>query len=83
MCELWQEQQDLSVRMKEVVPLHPRDKAWYQYLLLMMVTNTPFDRGVAYLKDTGSAESATGRLILRAAERALRTSGDTEEEEDE
>ena len=83
MCELWQGQQDLSRRMKQVIPLHPRDKDWHQYLLLMMVTNTPFDRGVTYLKDTGSAEAATGRLLLRAAERALRASGDTEENEDE
>lgn len=83
MCELWQGQQDLSVRMNEAVPLHPRDTAWYHYLLLMLVTKTDFDRGVRYLKDTGSAEAATGRLLLRAAERALRESGDTEEDEEE
>ena len=46
------------------------------YARLVLATETPVERAVAYLSDTGSPESASGRLLLRAAERALRASGD-------
>lgn len=42
------------------------------YARLTLVTKTPEDRATVYLRDTGSPESACGRLLLRAAERALR-----------
>lgn len=51
----------------------------FQYALLAVVTETPYDRALAYLKDTGSPESARGRLLLRAAERSFREQGDGDE----
>jgi hypothetical protein len=46
------------------------------YALVAEVTDTPLDRAIVYLKDTGSPQHALGRLLLRAAERALREAGD-------
>ena len=57
-------------------------KTLHEYALLILATETPIDRAIAYLKDTGSPESATGRLLMRAAERAFRAAGDTEEDEE-
>lgn len=48
------------------------------YALLVLATGTELDRAITYLKDTGSPEKASGRLLLRAAERALRQAGDIE-----
>lgn len=49
------------------------------YALVAEVTDTPLDRAIVYLKDTGSPKHALGRLLIRAAERALRAAGDTVE----
>lgn len=76
MCEIWTYQKEMVERLHEKVAtqhLH----LYYHYALLVLVTNTPFDRAVAYLQDTGSPEAAEGRLLLRAAERSLRQTGDT------
>lgn len=51
------------------------------YALLVLATDTPIDRAITYLKDTGSPLHARGRLLLRAAERALRAAGEVEGEE--
>jgi hypothetical protein len=48
----------------------------WAYALLVLATDTPINRAIAYVKDTGSPEHARGRLLLRAAERALRASGE-------
>jgi hypothetical protein len=46
------------------------------YARLVLATDTPVERAVAYLSDTATPQSASGRLLLRAAERALRAAGD-------
>lgn len=82
MCKLWDNQVDMVGRLHQKVPtahLH----LYYHYALLVMVTNTPFERAVTYLSDTGSPEAAEGRLLLRAAERSLREYGDTPTEENQ
>lgn len=49
----------------------------WDYALLVEVTETPLDRAIVYLRDCdGSPEHATGRLLLRAAERVLRAAGE-------
>lgn len=55
------------------------DQPLLDYALLVFATSTPIDRALTYLKDTGSPVHATGRLLLRAAERALRANGDMPE----
>ncbi len=71
----------LSAQLARVMPgTDPKWHELHEYALLVLATETPIDRAIAYLKDTGSPESATGRLLLRAAERALRESGDTQED---
>jgi hypothetical protein len=86
MCTLRGDAQSLARRLQEqlnFVPAHVKRLAdltpeeWYKYALLILVTDTPRERAVTYLEDTGSPEAATGRLLLRAAERALREDGDT------
>ncbi len=49
----------------------------YEYALLVVVTDTPIDRALAYLEDCGNPESARCRLLLRSAERCFREIGDT------
>ncbi len=84
MCQLWTNQIDLVERLEKVVPLrYMLGQAGYHYALLILVTNTPFERAVAYLNDTGSPKAAEGRLLLRAAERSLREFGDTPDGEKE
>lgn len=54
----------------------------WEYARLVVVLGHPVDRAITYLKDcNGSPEHAKGRLLLRAAERALRDAGDIEEGE--
>jgi hypothetical protein len=53
----------------------------WDYAVLVKATKTPINRAITYLKDTGSPEHARGRLLLRAAERSLRESGDVGGEE--
>ena len=54
---------------------------WWAELLhytnLVLATNTELERAQTYLRDTGSPKAAEGRLLLRAAERSLRQTGDT------
>lgn len=76
MCELFNNQVRVVEELHQQVPtdhLH----WYYHYALLVLVTETPFKRAVAYLRDTGSVGAAEGRLLLRAAERSLREYGDT------
>lgn len=52
------------------------DLLW-EYARLVVVLGHEVDRAIVYLKDCdGSPEHAKGRLLLRAAERALREAGD-------
>ncbi len=82
MCEIFNNQKRVVEGLnKRVAAEHLH--LYYHYALLILVTNTPFERAVAYLKDTGSPEAAEGRLLLRAAERSLREYGDTPEEEED
>lgn len=78
MCDRGKQETALVVELAEQlgVTLPPQMALWYSYARLVLATDTPVDRAVAYLVDTGSPESASGRLLLRAAERALRGSGD-------
>lgn len=46
------------------------------YALLAVVTGIPFERALIYLKDCKTPESARGRLLLRAAERSFKETGD-------
>mgnify|MGYP001583177894 CR=1 FL=1 len=50
----------------------------WEYARLVIATDHDVDRAIVYLKDTRSPVHAKGRLLLRAAERALRTAGDIE-----
>ena len=61
--------------LREHPNLAPRE--WDKYALLVLVTKTDKARAVTYLEDTGDPKAATGRLLLRAAERSLREYGDT------
>lgn len=47
-----------------------------RYARLVLLTETPRHRAAAYLSDTGGVGHATGRLLLRAGERHLRTAGE-------
>lgn len=47
-----------------------------EYALLTVVTNTPRERALTYLKDCKTPESAQGRLLMRAAERSFREVGE-------
>ncbi len=49
------------------------------YVRLVLITETPVKRAVTYLRDTGRPDAAKGRLLLRAAERALRTNGEIDQ----
>lgn len=49
-----------------------------EYALLAVITDVPFERTLAYLKDCKTPESARGRLLLRAAEHSFREMGDQE-----
>ena len=52
-------------------------EALHIYALLVLATDTEYERAVVYLKDCGGSPAhAKGRLLLRAAERALRAAGD-------
>lgn len=84
MCQLGNNQIAMVERLHQEVPIKHLH-LYYHYAVLILVTMTPFDRAVAYLRDTGSPEAAEGRLLLRAAERSLREYGDTPngEKEDE
>ena len=53
----------------------PRCPALQAYALLVVTTATSMGRAITYLEDCGSPEHARGRLLLRAAERALRQAG--------
>lgn len=59
----------------------PEQEGWWGRLLhyasLSLVTDTSLERAQVYLDDTGSPAAAEGRLLLRAAERSLRETGDT------
>lgn len=60
----------------EACPRVPRDPELEAYALVLVATDTQMDRAIAYLEDCGySAVHAKGRLLLRAAERALRHAG--------
>lgn len=75
---------ELSNRMTELVQLFAEAMDWtivpqgaWDYALLVEATSTPLDRAIAYLRDCGrEPEQAKGRLLLRAAERALRRAGE-------
>jgi hypothetical protein len=83
MCDISRRQADITVAL-----VGPLDKftertigpEWFAYALLVLATDTPIDRAITYIKDTGSPGHARGRLLLRAAERSLRESGDTGED---
>ena len=76
MCDLPRQQNNMVVLLAERTDTLKVGPSHYDYARLVLATNTPLDNAAAYLKDTGSPEAATGRLLLRAAERALRKSGD-------
>jgi len=76
MCDLPRQQSNLVVLLAERLDLRTVEPTLYEYAALVLATGTPLDRAVAYLEDTGSPGHATGRLLLRAAERALRAAGD-------
>jgi hypothetical protein len=91
MCNLRGDAQSLARQLQEQLSFllahvkRPADltpEEWYKYALLVLVTDTPRERAVTYLEDTGDPRAATGRLLLRAAERALRKYGDTQEDEE-
>lgn len=51
------------------------------YALIAVVTKTPFNRALVYLKDCEDGpDSAEGRLLLRAAERRFRKTQDAKTE---
>jgi hypothetical protein len=77
-CELEREQTDLFEILRLYLPDNVGELGLWAYALLMLATDTPTDRAITYLKDTGSPQHARGRLLLRAAERALREAGDIE-----
>lgn len=69
---------DLAVLLAEATQLEAVDyKPLWEYALLVIALGHEVDRAIVYLKDCdGSPEHAKGRLLLRAAERALREAGD-------
>lgn len=47
------------------------------YALLAAATDSPFTQVLACLQDCNTPDSAKGRLLMQAAERVLRETGDT------
>jgi len=78
MCDLPRQQSNLVVLLADRLHMLTVEPTLYDYAALVLATGTPFDRARTYLQDTGSPESATGRLLLRAAEKSLRKAGDIE-----
>lgn len=76
MCDLPREQSNLVVTLSDDLDMLTVDPTMYDYAALVLATDTPYDRALAYLRDTGSPKSASGRLLLRAAEKLLRQAGD-------
>lgn len=84
MCDIQLTIEKQATRIIEGVDISrytPEQEGWWPRLLhyahLTYITNTPLERAQTYLRDTGSPLAAEGRLLLRAAERALRKVGDT------
>jgi hypothetical protein len=77
-CELGDKQTSLALDLVDAANTDAPYQAFRDYALLVLATGTPLDRAITYLKDTGSPQHARGRLLLRAAEKALREAGDIE-----
>ncbi len=86
MCYLKRDTANLTRHLQSQFNFKPSDgvgrpnlspAAWYRYALLVLVTDTTGERAQTYLEDTGDPKAAAGRLLLRAAEKALREYGDT------
>ena len=64
--------------LREALPRMRNSEDLEAYALLLVATCTPMDRAVMYLQDCRTPDLAAGRLLLRAAERALRHAGGLE-----
>ncbi len=62
--------------LAERTPHEIEDVQHYAWLAVM--TDTPVAAALDILGECGTVMSATGRLLLEAAERAFRASGDTQ-----
>ncbi len=82
MCDLAQRTGHIVVTLATSLDMRIVPDGLWQYarlvaLLADLYDGDILDRATTYLKDCdGSPEHATGRLLLRAAERALRKAGD-------
>ena len=56
----------------------PHSPALEAYAVVVVATATSMGRAITYLNDCLTPEHARGRLLLRAAERALRVAGSIE-----
>lgn len=78
MCRIGDETIPAAVELlARALDMRVIDPGLWDYALLVEATGMPFDRAIVYLRDCdGSPEHATGRLLLRAAERALHRAGE-------